>query len=116
MTSSKLNFKCTYKHCTKYFETEKLMKRHKRDDPDHFYCKKCDIDCKDWNDLTKHKVAMMSPWLGSRVKHDKDNSPPHIVCEFCGQDFKTFEGRKDHRRLVSVCCVLCISACRANSR
>lgn len=66
------------------------MKRHKKDDPDHFYCKKCNVDCEDWNDLKAHKVAAMAPWVEGRMKGNKDESPMHIVCEFCGMDFKSF--------------------------
>lgn len=102
MDSPKLNVQCTYEDCGKYFETEKLMKRHKKDDPEHFYCKKCDVDCEDWDDLTRHKVVLMEPWLGGRPKDKtRDDCPEHIVCEFCGEDFKSFGGRKKHREIVS---------------
>ncbi|KAK5115847.1 hypothetical protein LTR85_009441 [Meristemomyces frigidus] len=89
-------FKCTYVGCNKHFNTEKEMKTHKLSEPEHNYCKKCDIDCKSWDDLTQHKVSMMSEFM-----HDKDrlpeSSPKHITCEFCGEDFKSFGGRKKHR-------------------
>jgi hypothetical protein len=99
MSSNKLNVQCL---CGKYFETEKDMKRHKKADPEHYYCKKCDVDCEDWDDLTRHKVKLMEPWLGGRpADADKDDHPVHITCEFCGEDFKTFGGRKKHRELVS---------------
>ena len=101
MSSNKLNVQCTYPDCTKYFETEKEMKRHKLDEPEHNYCKKCDVDCKDWEHLTQHKVEAMLPWLDGRMKHNHDESPMHIVCEFCGIDFKSFGGRKKHRETVS---------------
>jgi hypothetical protein len=35
------------------------------------------------------------------MKDNKDEQPNHIVCEFCGEDFKSFGGRKRHRDQVS---------------
>ncbi|KAF2165236.1 hypothetical protein M409DRAFT_67484 [Zasmidium cellare ATCC 36951] len=90
--------KCTHSDCEKLFETDKEMRRHKRDNPQHFYCYKCDVDCEDWEDLTRHKVDMMAPFLERRVIATDDNKPKHIVCEFCGEDFKSFGGRKLHRQ------------------
>ena len=101
MDSDKLNVQCTYPDCTKYFATEKEMKYHKVAEPQHYYCKKCNTDCKDWNDLTHHKVIAMLPWLEGRMRHNPDECPRHIVCEFCGMDFKSFGGRKKHREQVS---------------
>lgn len=93
--------KCTYAKCSKRFDTEKEMKYHKLDEPDHFYCKKCDFDGKDDQELKLHKVATMQPWVEGRMKQNKDESPKHIVCEFCGMDFKSFGGRRIHRDQVS---------------
>jgi ribosomal protein L24E len=81
----------------KHFETEKDMKYHKKYDPSHNYCKRCGVDCLDWEDLTQHKVEKMQPWLDGKMRDNKDESPAHIVCEFCGEDFKSFGGRKKHR-------------------
>lgn len=92
-------FPCTYPDCAKSFASLKEMKLHKQLDPDHDYCKKCDVDCASWVDLTGHKVAAMAPFLEGQMK-DSDESPKHIVCEFCGQDFKSFGGRKRHREQV----------------
>ena len=103
MESKKLKVKCTYGDCMMHFPTEKEMKRHKRDSPDHHYCKKCDVDCESWEALTKHKVDAMWPWLDGRMKGNKDEQPQHIVCEFCGADFKSFGGRKRHRDHVRQC-------------
>jgi hypothetical protein len=50
--------KCNIDGCYQSFDSEKEMKRHKLDDPTHFYCKKCDVDCKDWVDLIEHKVDL----------------------------------------------------------
>ena len=93
--------KCTYKACAKSFDTVKEMKAHKLLEPEHNYCKKCDVDCGDWTDLTQHKVDAMAPWLEGRMKDHPEISPKHIVCEFCGEDFKSFGGRKKHREQVS---------------
>lgn len=48
-----LPFECTIPECIMRFATLKEMKLHKEAAPDHFYCKKCDVDCKDWDDLTQ---------------------------------------------------------------
>ena len=93
--------RCTYSTCMKHFDTEKEMKRHKDHDPEHFYCKKCDVDCEDDIELKLHKVAAMAPWVEGRMKGNKEESPKHIVCEFCGRDFQSFGGRKLHREQVS---------------
>lgn len=87
-------FKCTLDWCQHRFETEKEMKIHKKYAEDHYYCKKCNVDCADWEDLTAHKVDAMAPHLEKRIK---GVTIPHIVCEFCGQDFESFGGRKTHR-------------------
>ncbi|KYG41345.1 hypothetical protein M433DRAFT_8022 [Acidomyces richmondensis BFW] len=89
---------CTKADCHQRFHTVKDMKRHKVNDPDHFYCKKCNVDCKDWVALTQHKVSVMAPWLDPRAKHpDDERGPLHITCEFCGMDFQSFGGRRSHR-------------------
>ena len=87
--------KCTYTDCSKRFDTEKEMKYHKKTDTEHFYCKKCDVDCEDWNHLKAHKVATMAPWVEGHMSDNKDESPKHIVCEFCGMDFKSFGESSD---------------------
>lgn len=46
-----LPHQCTYPKCIRRFATLKEMKYHKVDDPDHYYCKKCDVDCEDWDAL-----------------------------------------------------------------
>lgn len=93
--------KCTYGHCSMRFDTEREMKYHKKNDPEHFYCKRCNVDCVDFEDLTQHKVDMMRPWLEKQTR-PAGESPQHIVCEFCGKDFKSFGGRKLHREQVSL--------------
>lgn len=89
-------FECTYQNCQKRFDSVKQMKGHKLSAPEHDYCKKCDLDCDSWEDLTQHKVSLMSEWMHNRSQ-SKDESPKHITCEFCGEDFKSFGGRKKHR-------------------
>lgn len=76
------------------------MKNHKIETPEHYYCKKCDVDCDDWDELLQHKVDMMAPFIEGR-KRVRDEKPRHIVCEFCGENFKSFDGRKLHRTQVS---------------
>lgn len=94
-------FECTYAGCQKRFDTIKEMKRHKVNEPEHNFCKKCDVDCDDWEALTQHKVDAMTPWLEGSMRHHKEESPNHIVCEWCGMDFKSFGGRKIHIAQVS---------------
>ncbi|GAB1743090.1 hypothetical protein NU219Hw_g8946t1 [Hortaea werneckii] len=88
--------KCTYPTCEKTFDCQKDMKRHKLSDPDHDYCKKCDVDCDSYDDLTQHKVSMMAEFWADKDRKPGD-SPAHITCEFCGMDFKSFGGRRKHR-------------------
>lgn len=92
--------KCTKEDCEQLFATEKEMRRHKKYDPDHFYCHRCKVDCEDWEDLTRHKVEEMAPYLDGRIEIDETNLPKHIVCEFCGEEFRSFGGRKIHRTQV----------------
>ena len=91
--------KCTYVDCVRSFATFKEMKLHKQTEPEHNYCKKCDVDCDDWEHLTQHKVDSMAPFLDGKMK-GSDDKPAHIVCEFCGEDFKSLGGRKKHREQV----------------
>lgn len=56
-----LPFECTYPNCIRRFATLKEMKYHKVDDPDHYYCKKCDVDCEDWEDLTLASQMLCLP-------------------------------------------------------
>jgi hypothetical protein len=93
---SQVKVKCTYKGCDNHFDTEEDMKNHKKHNPDHSYCKKCDVDCDSWEDLTQHKVSVMDEWY-HQPKDLRAQYPKHITCEFCGEDFKTGEGRKSHR-------------------
>ncbi|KAK4960754.1 hypothetical protein LTR28_004959 [Elasticomyces elasticus] len=89
--------KCTYPQCYNSFNTQQDMKRHKISSAEHDYCKKCDYDAVDWDDLLQHKVTMMEPFLRKENQGCK-SKPPHIVCEFCGVDFKSVGGREMHRR------------------
>ncbi|CAK3795614.1 hypothetical protein CB0940_02692 [Lecanosticta acicola] len=92
-----LPFECTYPECPHRFETLKGMQRHKKYYADHYYCKRCDVDCDSWEELTAHKVDNMAPYVEGKIQPTPDNMPDHIVCEFCGEDFKSFGGRKIHR-------------------
>ncbi|RMD43558.1 hypothetical protein DV735_g1573, partial [Chaetothyriales sp. CBS 134920] len=72
--------KCTYEGCNFYFATEKEMIRHKKNDPDHFYCQKCDEDCENDTEYMIHQIL----------------SPRHTVCPSCGMEFKSASGRDRH--------------------
>ena len=115
-----LPFECTMEECKMRFKTLKDMKLHKHTDPDHFYCKKCDVDCVDHDDLIQviepprnitipasvkltvqqHMVTAMSPWVDGPMRGNREVLPKHIVCEFCGQEYKSFGGRRIHREQV----------------
>ncbi|KAF7194092.1 hypothetical protein HII31_04613 [Pseudocercospora fuligena] len=88
---------CSYADCQHRFETVEDMIHHKIREPYHFYCKKCKVDCADWEGLLAHQVDMMAPFLGEKKK-DSGERPTHIVCELCGITFKSMGGRRDHRR------------------
>lgn len=95
-------FACNKAGCYNSFETDKELKYHKVNDPTHFYCKKCDVDCEDWLSLTQHKIDSMAPFLELRNNTLPDGAKlKHIVCEFCGEDFKSMGGRQLHRETVS---------------
>lgn len=92
---------CTSPGCYNSFNTEKEMKRHKRDEPTHFYCKKCDVDCEDWMALVEHKVQKMAEFIERRPDQRPAGNIKHITCEFCGDDFESLGGRLLHRQQVS---------------
>lgn len=92
---------CTIPGCSHSFNTEKEMKRHKRDEPTHFYCKKCDVDCEDWMALVEHKVQKMAEFIERRPEHRPPGNIKHITCEFCGDDFDSLGGRLLHREQVN---------------
>lgn len=96
--------KCTYLECRYTFSTEKEMKAHKK--ADHEYCRRCDYDAEDWDDLLAHKVDSMAPYVVGDRRYDKVKEPRHIVCEFCGEDFKSFGGRDLHRTRVSALVIM----------
>ena len=71
-------FPCTYKNCNLGFNNLKALQRHKVEN--HEYCKMCDLDCDDFQDLLDHKIL----------------SPKHITCHICGEDFRSSGGRDGH--------------------
>jgi len=94
--------KCTYGNCRETFSSEKLVKEHKVNARDHHYCKRCDHDADSWETLLEHKVKEMQPYLfgiKTLTKDDKKNGIRimHIVCEFCGEEFKAWTAREKHR-------------------
>lgn len=42
-----MKIKCSYAMCYKHFDSEAAMVKHKKEDPEHAYCSKCDVDCDD---------------------------------------------------------------------
>ena len=78
-------FKCTYKDCDLTFDTEKIMKKHKKYSDEHEYCAKCDEDFDSYEDYAMHKVTR--PY-----EHGK-------ACGICGDEFKSKEGLQRHIEL-----------------
>ena len=78
-------FPCTYEDCDMGFAAKKAMKKHKEEV--HHYCRVCDEDCEDFEDLLMHKVE----------------SENHICCRVCGEDFRSEAGRGRHERQVGSC-------------
>lgn len=76
------NYPCTYQDCTQGFEHRKELKFHKIEK--HDYCRICDLDCVDYDDLLYHKI----------------NSDKHICCRVCGDDFRSESGRNFHEKQV----------------
>ncbi|GES60038.1 C2H2 finger domain protein [Aspergillus terreus] len=74
--------RCTYRDCNRFFPSGKEMKKHKKDDPEHEYCSRCDEDFDDDEHLLIHKI-----------KSDK-----HVVCPICGLEFRSEGGRDGHIR------------------
>jgi len=77
-------FPCTYNDCTLGFMRAKELKTHKQDS--HYYCRLCDEDFGDFNDLLCHKLE----------------NEEHICCCICGEDFRSEGGRDRHERQVSL--------------
>lgn len=77
-------FPCTYNDCTLGFMRAKELKTHKQDS--HYYCRLCDEDFGDFNDLLCHKLE----------------NEEHICCCVCGEDFRSEGGRDRHERQVSL--------------
>lgn len=73
-------FPCSYGDCSLGFETEKERKSHK--DEEHPWCRPCDTDFRDDDDLLFHKI----------------NNTYHICCCVCGMDFRSEAGRDRHQR------------------
>ncbi len=76
------NFPCTYEKCTRGFLNKKSFKDHKEEE--HSYCRVCDEDYDNEEQLLKHKMT-------------SDN---HICCSVCGLDFRSEAGRDKHVRQV----------------
>ncbi|KPI38527.1 uncharacterized protein AB675_4291 [Cyphellophora attinorum] len=74
-------FKCTFENCDKVFENAKDLRRHKVNDINHHYCKKCDLDFASDTQHIIHRIATPSK---------------HITCPLCATDFKVRAGLDRH--------------------
>ncbi|KAL5335421.1 hypothetical protein BJX70DRAFT_390702 [Aspergillus crustosus] len=73
---------CSFPNCKFFFPNLKAMKKHKYVDPEHDYCRKCEVDCESEEALLVHKIM----------------SDKHIVCPVCGIEFGSEGGRDGHIR------------------
>ncbi|BDD55272.1 hypothetical protein MAP00_000810 [Monascus purpureus] len=80
--------RCTYSDCPEVFASVREMKAHKIRDPEHDYCRRCDLDFEDEERLLLHKLKM------NTIEQRND----HIACPICGVDFKSDGGRAFHIR------------------
>ena len=89
--------KCTYRDCFRYFSSERDMKIHKKKEPSHEYCHKCDVDCEDDAELLIHMIES--------DKHSKALAirivllawwSMLVVCPMCGMEFKSNAGLEAH--------------------
>ncbi|MCJ1281598.1 hypothetical protein MMC26_000918 [Xylographa opegraphella] len=76
------NYPCPYEDCRLGFDTLKEIRMHKVEM--HDYCRRCDKDFKDSQDYLDHKIE----------------SPEHIACPICGEDFRSNGGRDVHIRTI----------------
>lgn len=88
--SSPSMVRCTYSDCPEVFASVREMKAHKIRDPEHDYCRRCDLDFEDEERLLLHKLKM------NTIEQRDD----HIACPICGIDFKSDGGRAFHIRQV----------------
>ena len=82
---AKCKIKCTYEDCFKRFTSDQAMRKHKIKDTDHFYCKRCDVDCEDDMSYLIHQIV----------------SAKHIACPECGAEFEGSSARDLHVDAVS---------------
>jgi hypothetical protein len=67
------------------FDTEKIMRNHKKNFDDHEYCPKCDEDFDTFEDYAMHKITRPE-------EHG-------LACRVCGDEFKSTSGLKRHIEL-----------------
>lgn len=101
-------WKCSYADCVNSFGSEEQMIAHKKTDHD-YYCKICKHDGVDWEDDLRHKINDMVEVIyeGKRRVTEEGKIKrrfKHVVCEFCGEDFKSLGGRELHKKRVSRTC------------
>ena len=78
-------FPCSYDDCSMGFKDINALRKHKYEDHDG-WCKLCDVDTEGYEAFLEHKKESMR----------------HIVCVWCGKDFRSESGRDYHERQVSI--------------
>ncbi|KAL4883389.1 hypothetical protein BJY04DRAFT_184549 [Aspergillus karnatakaensis] len=96
MEKAPFRIPCSFPDCKFFFPDLKAMRRHKNADPEHDYCRRCDLDFESEEHLLIHKIK----------------SDDHIVCPLCGIEFGSEGGRDGHirqfhRASQSITCIGC---------
>lgn len=82
------------------FSNEKDMKTHKKKEPSHEYCHRCDVDCEDDAELLIHMIESdrhrKSATAASLPDTMANCEPLIVVCPICGIEFKSNGGLESH--------------------
>lgn len=97
-----MKVKCSYESCFKHFSSTEAMIAHKKKDPDHSYCDRCDVDCEDDMHFFIHQLG--SP-AHSKCCLSVFWHYPHLsidCCPVCGSEYKSVAARDIHLEQVSI--------------
>lgn len=84
-----MKIKCSYESCYQHFDSHDAMIKHKKKDPEHAYCRKCDIDCSDDMQLMIHQIESPkhSKLLG-RIYFCQSLTTYSVCCPVCGMEVR----------------------------